>query len=270
MVLPEYFADVAKGLASKSDAIRRDFATHNLSAGENREDEVEKILEGIFPKRFGVSTGLILSNDGVFSKQADLVIVDDQNNVALYPENRNKLWPVESVYALIEVKTQLGPRDIDDAIVKGRTFKRLPRKFLNPHGNFSLQKIQASLFVIWAFESPSPKVVKENLSAALSDIPCEERPDFIVVPDRLMAQSGQYLELGRLGMPNSQHRQELISIHGQDLSHLIPEPVEVYDLKEYSLLACYIWLDSWLRHAGPRYSDPKQYLPDQMVFGQKV
>ena len=270
MVFPEYFADVAKELARKSAAIRRDFATHHLSAGENREGEVGRILEGLFPNRFGISTGLVLSHDGLFSNQSDLIVVDHENNVPLYPESRNKIWPVESVYALIEVKTQLGPRDLQDAIQKGRKFKVLPRRFVNPYGEISLQRIRTSLFVIWAFESPSPTTVKENLISALVDVPSQQRPDFVVVPDTLMAQSGQYMELARLGQPNSPHRQKLESIHGSDFTSLIPEPVEVYDLKEYSLLAWYIWFDSWLRFAGPRFSDPKSYLPDQMIFGRKV
>ena len=107
MVLPGYLADLANNLSTKSAAIRRDFASHHPSAGEHREEAVGKILEGLFPNRFGISAGLIFSHDGLFSNQADLVVVDDQNNVPLYPENRSKLWPVESVYALIEVKTQL-------------------------------------------------------------------------------------------------------------------------------------------------------------------
>lgn len=270
MVLPGYFEDIANNLSNKSAAIRRDFASHRPSGGEHREEEVGKILEGLFPKRFGISTGLIFSHDGLFSNQSDLIVVDDQNNVPLYPENRSKLWPVESVYALIEVKTQLGPRELQDSIHKGRNFKRLQREFLTLHNNFPLQRIEASLFVIWAFESPSPNTLKQNLFNALANIPQDEHPDLIVVPDTLMAQSGQYMELAKLGMPNSPYRQKLESIYGQDLSGLIPEPAEVYDLKKNSLLAWYIWFDSWLRHAGPRYCDPKLYLPEQMIFGQKV
>jgi hypothetical protein len=37
-ILPDYLADVGRDMAAKSAAIRRDFATHRLSAGENRED----------------------------------------------------------------------------------------------------------------------------------------------------------------------------------------------------------------------------------------
>ena len=72
IVLPDYFEDVSRDMASKSAAIRRDFARHRPSAGDNREDLVEHFLKGHLPKRFGTGTGLIISHDGMFSKQADL------------------------------------------------------------------------------------------------------------------------------------------------------------------------------------------------------
>src|SRR5437867_4405276 len=148
MTLPDYLADVAKELRSKSAAIRRDFASHRPSAGDNREDLVERFLIDHLPKRFGVSSGLIISHVGLFSKQADLVVVDHHNNAPLYGSSRTKLWPVEAVYGLIEVKTSLSPSNIADAITKGRHFKTLPRQFCTGP---QPPRIADSLFVIWAF-----------------------------------------------------------------------------------------------------------------------
>ena len=50
IVLPDYFEDVSRDMASKSAAIRRDFARHRPSAGDNREDLVEHFLKGHLPK----------------------------------------------------------------------------------------------------------------------------------------------------------------------------------------------------------------------------
>ncbi len=47
---PEYLSDVARDMRHKSAAIRRDFASHRLSAGENREDLVADFLENHLPK----------------------------------------------------------------------------------------------------------------------------------------------------------------------------------------------------------------------------
>ena len=267
VTLPAYLADVARELILRSASIRRDFASHRPSAGANREDLVEGFLRDHLPGRFGISTGLLISHDGLFSNQADLVVVDSLHNSPLHAGSRNKLWPVESVYALIEVKTTLGPSDIADAISKGRRFKGLPRQFAD--GPFP-QKITDSLFVIWSSDCPEPATVKINLLNALRGIPRTEQPDLVVVPHRLVARAGVYLELARIGQAASVHRRQLEAQHGVDLSSLIPEAAEVDDLGENALLAWYVWFDSWLRRAGARFTDPVRYLPPDAVFGHRV
>ncbi len=267
MILPEYLSDVARDMRSKSVAIRRDFASHRLSAGENREDIVAEFLEHHLPRKFGVSSGMVISHDGVFSNQADLVVVDELNNAPLYGFTRNKLWPAEAVYALIEVKTTLHPAELTDAIAKGRRFKSLKRRFCEAG---QVQRIVDSLFVIWAFDAAAPSTVKANLLAALADVPRSEQPDLIVVPDSFVARAGSYLEISKVGQAGSSCRNQLHSQHGIDLELLFPEPVEFCELGENALMAWYVWFDSWLRQAGSRLTDPVAYLPPDQIFGRIV
>lgn len=248
-------------------AIRRDFASHRPSAGDNREDLVAEFLVHHLPKKFGVSSGMVISHDGIFSNQADLIVVDEQNNSPLYATTRNKLWPVEAVYALIEVKTVLHPEEIIDAIAKGRKFKTLKRRFCQAGQG---QRLFDSLFIIWAFDSASPETVKSNLKEALKGIPRSEQPDLVVVPDKLVVSAGSYLEVTKLGQVNSAYRMQLHTKHGTDLEKLIPEPFEMGDFKENSLLAWYVWFDSWLRQAGSRHTDPLAYLPPDHIWGRFV
>lgn len=266
-VLSGYLADVAREMKARSSAIRRDFAAHRLSAGENREDLVAAFLKDHLPMRFGVNSGMVISHDGVFSNQADLVVVDALNNSPLYAASRNQLWPAEAVYALIEVKTTLGPSELQDAISKGRRFKTLQRKYCEAGQG---QRIADSLFVIWSFESASSGTVKANLVQALADVPRAEQPDLIVVPDKLVVRTGSYLELSKLGQQGSSYRAQLHAAHGPNLDALIPEVAEVGELGENALLAWYVWLDSWLRQAGSRLTDPKEYLPPNTIFGSVV
>ena len=49
------------------------------------------------------------------------------------------------------------------------------------------QHTKNSLFVIWAFESPEPKLLKEHLVERLRDIDVTEQPDLVVIPDALVA-----------------------------------------------------------------------------------
>lgn len=266
-VLPEYMSDVVQEMSRKSKAIRRDFATHRPSAGTNREDLVEEFLATHLPKRFGISTGFVISHDGMFSQQADLLVVDEQNNSPLYPNTTNKIWPVESVYALIEVKTRLDSRELRDAIDKGRTFKRLPRKFCD---TWSRQPIRDSLFVIWAFESDSVKTTKARLVNSLRDVPNSERPDFVVIPDRLVAKSGDFLKISRFGQPGSMHRRSLEQAGSFDTTASADNPIEVAQMDQNALLTWFIWFDSWLRQAGPRFVNPALYLPPDRIYGLVV
>lgn len=266
MTLAEYLAGIAGEMRLRSEAIRRDFATHKLSAGENREDLVRAFLVDHLPKRFGVSSGLVISTDGMFSNQADLLVTDQMNNSPLYAQSRNQLWPAEAIYALVEVKTNLAPTTLSDAVAKGRRFKSLPRQFCDCG---MPQRLRDSLFVIWSFESSSPEVFKKNYIQAMADVPLLERPDLVVVPNGFVAQSGHYLEIAKTGQPGSPFRQALEAEQGQDLSAVVGE-VEVFDLGDNSLLGWYVWFDSWLRQAGYRVSDPVRYIPPDRVFGRSV
>lgn len=257
-LLADYLADVAREMRASSAAIRRDFASHRPSAGDNREEIVETFLRSHLPKRFGVTTGLVIATNGAFSNQADLLVVDDHSNAPLYGSSRNKLWPVEAVAAFIEVKTTLGPGEIADAVAKARRFKTLPRQF-GYAGN--AQRISDSLFVLWAFDAPTVDTVKANLKNALQSVPRNEQPDLIIVPHHFVARAGSYLELSKLGQPTSQFRQQLVDQHGADLSALLPDTNEIAELGENALLAGFVWLDSWLRQSGTRIVDPVRYLP---------
>jgi hypothetical protein len=214
MIIPDYFADVAKEMRLRSASIRRDFSVHRPSAGRNRENLVATFLREHLPKQFHVDNGLLISPSGYFSSQADLIVVDHLRNAPLHASSPEKLWPVEAAYALFEIKTSLSPADIGDAIEKCRRFKALDREFLQTAQG---PNIRSSLFVLWAYESPAVATVKNNLIAALAGVPRSEQPDFVIVPDRLVVRAGEYLELCRLGQPNSPARRALLEQHGPDL-----------------------------------------------------
>jgi hypothetical protein len=228
---------------------------------------VQTFLRDHLPGQFQVDKGLLIAPNGYFSNEADLLVVDHLRNSPLHASRPERLWPVEAAYALLEIKTQLSPRDIADGVHKCRRFKTLQRNYLVGPDQ---PRIKSSLFVLWAYDSPATETAKSNLAEAIAEIPRAEQPDFVVVPDGFVARSGEYLELSRLGQPGSAHRERLHQVHGPDLGSLLPEPLEVYALEDNSLAAWYIWFDSWLRHAGPRLCDPLCYLEPQKIWGRKV
>jgi hypothetical protein len=268
MTLPEYLSDVAKRMQAESTSIRRDFASHRPSAGENRESVVGEFLRQHLPQRFHVASGIVISCEGAFSNEADLIVVDALDNAPLYGGSPSELWPVEAVFALIEVKTALTPSQLSDAIAKGRRFKSLRREFcdLSPG-----QLVRDSLFVIWGFECPDPEVFRRNLQSALADCPVAEQPDLIVVPDKVVARAGSYLEFATLGQPGSPFRAQLQAQHGPNLrAILIPDGLLLDDMGENALMAWYLYFDSWLRRSGTRLSSPNAYLPLDRVYGRAL
>ncbi len=257
MKLPDYFADIVRELAAKSATMRRDFATHHPSAGGNREQLVETFLRGHLPKRFEISTGLVISHNGLFSNQADVLIVDNTYNAPFHGTARNMIWTVESVYALIEVKTSLSLSELRDSITKGQRFKAMPRRFQRIAAP---QHIDDSLYIIWTFESPAPDTLKANLLQVLAGIPRNEHPDMIIVPDRLFVRGGQYLELSGHGQTGSEYRRQLESQYpGNRLP--VPPTFIIHDVGDTALLSFYVILSSWLLRAGSRSPNPIEYLP---------
>ncbi len=207
-----------------------------------------------------------MSKDGEFSNQADIVVTDKLNNAPLFPSAAEPIWLVESVYALIEVKTQLSPTTLKDSIKKCQRFKELNRNFYE----LTQQNIYESLFVLWAFESPSSDTVGKNIRDAYKEIPIKLRPDFIVVPGGIVCRSGSYYEISKLGQENSNHRKNLIERYGNNINVVLLEGLEIEDLGDNSILAFIVWFSSWLQAAGGRNQLLTNYLPDNTIFGSRV
>ncbi len=255
--------EISKEMFSQHERIRRHFTSHKPSAGQNREGILADFLSGHLPSAFGVDTGLITSHNGVFSHEADLVIYDKIWNTCLHSEMPKKIFLVESVYSLIEVKTQLNPRDIQDAVKKCRKFKTLPRKFSDSH----IPKIKDSLFTIWAFDAPAPKTVKQHLQSILKDIPNKESPDFIVVPGKFLVSGGLYRSLSKWGQPGSLYAKSLALVKRDAIEN------EIFDflcLEDNSLFVWFIWMFSWLKHAGNRCSDMTSHVDRNKIWGYKL
>lgn len=103
MTLKDYFSSVTEDLTREAERIRIGFSTHRPVSGQGREEIVSRFLSSYIPQAFISDTGLIVSSEGVFSNQADIVVADALYNTPLYPDSTNKLWLAESIYALIEV-----------------------------------------------------------------------------------------------------------------------------------------------------------------------
>ncbi|MBR0938804.1 DUF6602 domain-containing protein [Bradyrhizobium jicamae] len=98
---------------------------HMGERGRIAEEIIKGILTRILPKRFSIGTGVIIAANGEASPQIDIVIYDIFHNAPLLSEFGACLFPVETVYATIEVKSLLNKAEFEKSLAAIRTIRKL-------------------------------------------------------------------------------------------------------------------------------------------------
>jgi uncharacterized protein DUF6602 len=100
------------------------FIQHSGDKGENREEILVEFLRIHLPKRYGVTKGEVITKEGNRSHAIDIIIYDTVNCPVLY-SGKTSILPIEGIYGIIEVKSSLSKPELDDALSKIESFKRL-------------------------------------------------------------------------------------------------------------------------------------------------
>ena len=87
---------------------------HNPSDGRFREDLVKTVLD-VIPQKYSIGNGFVVDSRGVLSKEIDLIIYDDVY-VPRFFINTYSVIPIESVVAIIQVKTSLNSTQLSSTI----------------------------------------------------------------------------------------------------------------------------------------------------------
>ena len=101
---------------------------HMGERGSEREAVLKSFLSAYLPTRYGISSGEIVDYQGGTSHQCDLIIYDHYNCPLLLAGRDVRIFPAESVLAVIEVKSVLSAKEIEDSIEKIRDLKDLTRE----------------------------------------------------------------------------------------------------------------------------------------------
>jgi hypothetical protein len=113
-------------LQQLADQSQRELARlmpHYGERGRIAEEIIKAVLTRTLPKRFSIGTGIIFSADGQVSSQTDIVIYDNFHNSPLLSEFGSCLFPIETVFATVEVKSVLTKKELRnsmDAIMRMR------------------------------------------------------------------------------------------------------------------------------------------------------
>jgi hypothetical protein len=145
-------------------------------------------------------------------------------------------------------------------------FKTMKRQY-SEVTSLATSRLDDSLFIVFAFEAAQGKTCKNTVAGALQNIPTTEQPDFIVVANSLLIQSGSCFELAKLGQPNSNFRKTLFEKPiDPKLQAAINQGFEIH-VGEHTLMVFFIWLTSWLKRAGRWTTDLHSYLPLNTSYG---
>src|SRR4030042_2832060 len=119
--LNRYFRSVYNKLEADALLFNRRLPHEGLKGSEN-EQALADILRDFLPSRYGVEVNaLVIDRDGAVSRQCDIVIYDDVQ----FPKYFRKVYPIETVYAVIEVKTELSKQQVDSALQNEAALREL-------------------------------------------------------------------------------------------------------------------------------------------------
>jgi len=209
---------------------------HNLTKGEAREEYIlQEFLKPNLPKKYSVSPGIIIDCDDVQSKQQDLVIYDDFNSPILQDMGKNKLFFPEIVRIVIEVKSSLNGKEIDDVFKKSLSIVNLKKSYFNssiinnylPDSDFSLRPF----FICMCYES---EISLESTATKIRELSnknnCENPIDLLCILQGLKKETGLIANVDPMNIHN------ILSLPKRG-SKLVVVP---YKVPEDSLLFAYL------------------------------
>lgn len=110
--LDHYFSSIYNKLEADALLFNRQLPHAGLLGAEN-ENAIADVIREFLPAKYGVEVNaLIIDRFGKVSRQADIVIYDAENQASFF----RKVYPVEIVYAVIEVKTSMSSTEAKSAL----------------------------------------------------------------------------------------------------------------------------------------------------------
>ncbi len=106
----------------------RELMEHEGAKGQRVEEEIRNLLKTFLPERYGYGSGLVIDSEGGEldrSRQQDILVLDRFFNPRLFLDEEPTVYPVDVVYAGIEVKTSLDKNEMSRAFRNIASLKRL-------------------------------------------------------------------------------------------------------------------------------------------------
>lgn len=143
------FDDIAKNMLQSFEGWDA-YVSHPGEKGGIRERRVQDFLKKYLPDKYGVTSGHIIDWQGVESLQEDIVIFDKFNCPTLKADPYYQVFPCETVYATVEVKSTLNIENIGACIDHTYRLKQLDRAS-------ELGPIESFVFAYDSYDSKEPR-----------------------------------------------------------------------------------------------------------------
>jgi hypothetical protein len=166
--------------------------------GEFREQIIQEFLRPHLPPCYGLDPGEVFSSDGQQSAQVDIVIYDAVFSTVVFQSKTRKLFPAESVYGSIEVKSNLSLSELDRACANVASVKRLSRRRADSLDLLPFLRFQVGpgltgggdfrnpyLGVTFAYKGAKAESVLDDLARRLAEAPTDREllPNFVFVSE---------------------------------------------------------------------------------------
>lgn len=163
---------------------------HPTDKGENRVCILKQFLENYLPRRYSIGNGEIIDSHDVCSRQCDIVIYDELNCPKLLNEKSSQVFPSESVYAVIEVKSSLDNKSLGESIENIKSVKSLSKesvlsKQLAPNVSSKGTQNPKTLGLVFAYTSNMElESITKMFSKLNKEVEMEHRINMICVLDK--------------------------------------------------------------------------------------
>lgn len=183
----QLFHDASDRLRSEFEYIRKT-NPHAGTKGEEVEEILKKFFNDHLPKRYHTTSGIIIDNEDNVSKQTDVIIYDALASPVYRASDTLQILPIDTIASVVEVKTCLNKKELEDAYEKIASCKKLKKTNLSsidlkPTGS-DLTTI-GTLGVVFGFDSDTTlEALAEGMVELNKKYPSELWPNMVVVLDK--------------------------------------------------------------------------------------
>lgn len=166
---------------SISEKMRIDFQqvtsmiSHPGEKGSSRENALKNYLRPHIPDKFEFSEGIIVDSHDQQSCQIDMIIHDKIATPFLLDTSMKRVIPIESVYAIIEVKSTLTKDELRKSIKNVQSVRSLTKNTLNGQASPTLG------FVFAYTTDSSLETVYKNLIELSKDVQIDQQVSAICI-----------------------------------------------------------------------------------------